>query len=90
MLTQEIKDLIVQDVKELGSIERLGGTLLQHEEEKQPQVSPRKIENEERPNLEWSNLLIKKSVDRSSSGDSFGLPPSSVESVDPVEVDGMN
>lgn len=58
MLTQEIKEIIVKDVKELGSIERLGGTLLQQEEEKQPQVSPRKIENEERPNIDWSNLLI--------------------------------
>jgi hypothetical protein len=34
MLTQEIKEMIVHDVNELGSFERLGGTLLQQEEEK--------------------------------------------------------
>lgn len=36
MLTQEAKDIIVNDVKALGNIERLGGTLLQAEEEKDP------------------------------------------------------
>lgn len=90
MLTQETKELILNDVKALGNIEKLGGTLLQVEEEKVP-FSSSPSRNEERPAQDWSNLLIRQSQDRSSSGDSFGHhQEASVESVSQGEVDGMN